>query len=53
MTPIGPGAGPYARATLGFGIRHEEAVLQWLAELPPEFRQRQGKASHRRHAPRT
>ncbi len=28
------GAGPYARATLSFGIRHEQAVLQWLADLP-------------------
>ena len=35
------GAGPYARATLGFGIRHEQAVLQWLADLPAELRHRE------------
>jgi hypothetical protein len=36
------GAGPYARATLDFGIRYEEAVLRWFADLPPEVRQLQG-----------
>lgn len=29
----------YERATLGFGIRHEQAVLQWLADLPAELRE--------------
>ena len=36
------GVDAYARATLAFGIRHEEAVLQWFAGLPAEFRQRPG-----------
>jgi DNA-binding PadR family transcriptional regulator len=31
------GVDPYARATLGFGIRHEQAVLQWLADLPAQL----------------
>ena len=34
------GVGPYVRATLAFGIRFEEAVSRWFAELPAEFRQR-------------
>jgi DNA-binding PadR family transcriptional regulator len=32
--------GPYARATLAFGIHIEEAALQWFADLPAHFRGR-------------
>ena len=37
----GSDASPYTRATLSFGIRHEQAVLQWLAGLPAELRHRE------------
>ena len=49
----------HSRATLSFGIFHEEAVLRWLESLPPALRRRQGpKAPMTRHprvgvAPRT
>ncbi len=49
----------HSRATLSFGIFHEEAVLRWLESLPPVLRRRQGpKAPMTRHprvgvAPRT
>jgi DNA-binding PadR family transcriptional regulator len=36
------GVGPYGRATIALGIRYEEAVLQWFADLPAEIRQRGG-----------
>jgi DNA-binding PadR family transcriptional regulator len=29
---------PWARATLSFGIRYEEAVLTWFSSLPPKVR---------------
>jgi DNA-binding PadR family transcriptional regulator len=29
-----PGLDGYARATIAFGIRYEEAVLAWMADLP-------------------
>jgi len=29
-----PGLDEYARATVAFGVRYEEAVLDWMAELP-------------------
>ena len=32
----GEGLGPYAAATLDFGIRYETAVLEWFDNLPPE-----------------
>lgn len=31
-------ADPFVRATLSFGLHHEEAVLRWFASLPPEVR---------------
>lgn len=34
------GASAHVRATLGFGLHYEEAVLSWFAELPPEVRGR-------------
>jgi DNA-binding PadR family transcriptional regulator len=40
-------AGPFGRATLAFGIRYEEAVLRWFAELPADFRQREPSADGR------
>jgi DNA-binding PadR family transcriptional regulator len=40
----------HSRATLSFGIFHEEAVLRWLESLPPALRRRQGpKAPMTRH----
>jgi hypothetical protein len=36
------GAGPSVREALGFGIRHEEAVLQRFAGLPREVLERHG-----------
>lgn len=30
------GADPFERATLDFGVRYEQAVLDWFAHLPPE-----------------
>lgn len=32
------GDDPHIRATLSFGLLHEEAVLAWLAQLPAELR---------------
>ncbi|HEV2811420.1 MAG TPA: helix-turn-helix transcriptional regulator [Acidimicrobiales bacterium] len=32
----GAGLGPYTMATLDFGIRYEQAVLDWFDHLPPE-----------------
>ncbi len=32
------GVDPHTRATLSFGLHHEEAVLRWLADLPPAVR---------------
>ncbi len=32
----------HSRATLSFGIFHEEAVLRWLESLPPELRRPKG-----------
>ena len=31
-------ADPHVRATLSFGLHYERAILDWLAELPPEVR---------------
>lgn len=33
----GDNLGPYATATLDFGIRYESAVLEWFDGLPPEI----------------
>jgi hypothetical protein len=29
-----PALDGYAKATVAFGVRYEEAVLDWMAELP-------------------
>ncbi len=34
---LGDDAGPYALATLDFGMRYESAVLDWFDHLPPEI----------------
>jgi len=33
-----PGGEPWARATLAYGVHHEEAVLRWFATLPEHVR---------------
>lgn len=41
---------PYAAATLDFGIRYEQAVLDWFDHLPPEItEQRAARAHPHRH----
>ena len=34
---LGDALGPYAVATLDFGLRYEAAVLDWFDHLPPEI----------------
>ena len=34
---LGDDLGPYALATLDFGMRYETAVLEWFDHLPPEI----------------
>jgi len=42
----------HSRATLSFGIFHEEAVLRWLESLPPALRQPQGPKTPMARRPR-
>lgn len=36
-TGLDGGGDPYAAATLDFGIRYEQAVLDWIDNLPPSL----------------
>ena len=42
----------HSRATLSFGIFHEEAVLRWLETLPPALRRPQGPKAPMTRRPR-
>ena len=42
----------HSRATLSFGIFHEEAVLRWLESLPPALRRPQGPKAPMTRRPR-
>jgi len=42
----------HSRATLSFGIFHEEAVLRWLESLPPALRRPQGPKAAMARRPR-